>query len=174
MQKHEEWITHICLLHLEEDRARTERIQKKVSEQLLKQAKEEEPTMIQKPKLRRRFRPIFFAAAVIGIGAASLITANAATDGAILTKIKLTIQGKEAAYELRPEETDDPDTRVYHILPKDGDRSDYLVREGKDSVSVEAEGDGSGSISISSGDSDGDSTGDPGLEIEQNVPDAEQ
>lgn len=174
MQKHEEWITHICPLHLEEDRARTERIQKKVSEQLLKQAKEEEPTMIQKPKLRRRFRPIFFAAAVIGIGAASLITANAATDGAFLTKIKLTIQGKEAAYELRPEETDDPGTRVYHILPKDGDGSDYLVREGKDSVSVEAEGDGDGSISISSGDSDGDSTGDPELEIEQHVPDAEQ
>lgn len=63
---------------------------------------------------------------------------------------------------------------LYHILPKDGGGSDYLVREGKDSVSVEAEGDGSGSISISSGDSDGDSTGDPELEIEQNVPDAEQ
>ena len=117
MQKHEEWITHICPLHLEEDRARTERIQKKVSEQLLKQAKEEEPTMMQKPKLRRRFRPIFFAAAVIGIGAAYLITANVATDGAILTKIKLTIQGKEAAYELRPEETDDPVSYTHLTLP---------------------------------------------------------
>ncbi|WP_302191641.1 hypothetical protein [uncultured Ruminococcus sp.] len=48
------------------------------------------------------------------------------------------------------------------------------MREGKDSVSVEAEGDGDGSISISSGDSGGDSTGNTGLEIEQNVPDAEQ
>lgn len=44
---------------------------------------------------KKRIKPLIIAAAIVAISAASVVSVNAATDGAIFTKVKMIVNGNE-------------------------------------------------------------------------------
>lgn len=44
---------------------------------------------------KKRIKPLIVAAAIVAISAASVVSVNAATDGAIFTKVKMIVNGNE-------------------------------------------------------------------------------
>ncbi len=114
-----DWMKEISPLHLPEETDLQQRIQNRVQEQLHTEQKQEEQIMIKK-NVKRRIRPLILIAAVIGIGAASLVTANAATDGAVLTKISFFINGEKQTLDGELVETDDG-AYIYQWKPEDYD-----------------------------------------------------
>lgn len=88
----------------------------------------------QPPKKRKRFmHPLIAIAAVIGISTLSLVTANAATDGALFSKLTLYLNGEQVETNIRfVEETDDK--IVYEVLPEDseGNIDPFQITQDKD------------------------------------------
>lgn len=124
------WMKEIPPLHLPEETDLQQRIQKRVQEQLHTKQKQEEQIMMKKT-VKRRIRPLILIAAVIGIGAASLVTANAATDGAVLTKISFFINGEEQTLDGELVETDDG-AYIYKWKPEDYDSdTEYEIEYGE-------------------------------------------
>lgn len=118
MPNNPEWYKTIKPVQIEASVPDTQKICSRVLEQLPYPAERNE-TMKQK-KLSRRIRPLIFAAAAIGVGAVSLVTANAATDGALFSKVTMYINGKEVEATTRLVEQDD-DTAIYEIVGDDGE-----------------------------------------------------
>ena len=44
---------------------------------------------------KKRIKPLIIAAAIVAISAASVVSVNAATDGALFTKVKMIVNGNE-------------------------------------------------------------------------------
>ncbi len=129
MQKPQTWYDEIQPLFLDEDELRTERILKRVAEQL-PQTAESEKIIMKKTKLTKRIRPLIFAAAAIGVGAVSMIAANAATDGAIVKKMTAYINGEPYEIEGRMiQEDDDTVTYEFEISEDDSasERHEFMV-----------------------------------------------
>ncbi|MDO4155482.1 MAG: hypothetical protein Q4D37_01720 [Oscillospiraceae bacterium] len=114
-----DWMKEIPPLHLPEETALQQRIQKHVQEQLHTKQKQEEQIM--KKNVKRRIRPLILIAAVIGIGAVSLVTVNAATDGAVFTKISFFVNGEKQTFDGELVKTEDDGTMIYEWKPEDGD-----------------------------------------------------
>ena len=92
MQKQLDWLDEIQPLSLDKDEMRKERILKQVTEQLPDTA-ESEKNIMKHTKLNKHIRPLIVIAAALGIGAVSVVAANAATDGAILKRMTAYIDG---------------------------------------------------------------------------------
>lgn len=143
MQNKQDWYESIQPLHLDEDKLRTYRVQEHVMQQLPHSAEREEP-MKQKSVLRR-IRPLIFAAAVIGVGAVSLVTANAATNGALFSKVTMYIGGKEVDFDVQKISEDENGT-TYEFVADDSNtdgednREVFQVIEGDNGVTVQLEG----------------------------------
>ncbi len=122
------WMKEIPPLHLPEETDLQQRIQKRVQEQLHTKQKQEEQIMMKK-NVKRRIRPLILIAAVIGIGAASLVTVNAATDGAVLAKISFFVDGEQQTFDGELVETKDDGTVVYEWKPEDYDgNAEYEIQ----------------------------------------------
>lgn len=144
MQNKHDWYESIPLLHPEEDSARARRIQEQVMQQLPHMAERE--THMKQKSVLRRIRPLICAAAVIAIGAVSLVTVNAATDGALFTKVTMYINGEKTDFDARLVDQDE-DTITYEFVKDDGSNDGenqegtFRVYEEGNGLSVECEGD---------------------------------
>lgn len=151
MQNKHDWYENIPLLHLKEDPARTRRIQEQVMQQLPHMA-ERETHMKQRSALRR-IRPLICAAAVIAIGAVSLVTVNAATDGALFTKVTMYINGEKTDFDARMIDQDE-DTITYEFVKNDGSNDGenqdgtFRVYEEENGLSLECEGDPGDDVAV--------------------------
>lgn len=143
MQNKHDWYESIPMLQPEEDPARTQRIQKRVMQQLPHTAERE--MCMQKKSVLRRIRPLICVAAVIAIGAVSLVTVNAATDGALFTKVTMYINGKETDFDARIVDEDN-NTITYEFVKDDGNSNDndqndkLFAYTEKDAIGAECEG----------------------------------
>lgn len=144
MQNKHDWYESIPLLHPEEDSARARRIREQVMQQLPHMAERE--THMKQKSVLRRIRPLICAAAVIAIGAVSLVTVNAATDGALFTKVTMYINGEKTNFDARLVDQDE-DTITYEFVKDDGNNDGenqegtFRVYEEENGLSVECEGD---------------------------------
>lgn len=122
-----DWMREILPLHLPEETALQQRIQKRVQEQLHTEQKQEEQMM--KKNVKHRIRPLILIAAIIGIGAVSLVTVNAATDGAVFTKISFFVNGEKQTFDGELVETKDDGTVVYEWKPENYDsNAEYEIQ----------------------------------------------
>lgn len=60
---------------------------------------------------KKRIKPLIIAAAIVAISAASVVSVNAATDGALFTKVKMIVNGNET--EKKAEIIDNEDGKFY-------------------------------------------------------------
>lgn len=138
MPNNSEWYKTIQPLHIKDSAPDTQKICSRAMEQLPLAAERNE-TMKQK-KLSHRFRPLIFAIAALGIGAISLVTANAATDGALFSKMTMYINGKAVETNIRLVE-EDKDTITYEVVADDsGNTSDTFQIIGNKDRGVETGG----------------------------------
>ena len=86
----------------------------------------------------RRIRPLIFAAAAVAVGAVSLITANAATGGALFSKLSIYLNGEKQDYDAELVSEDDGKL-TYRI--KDENGSEYTYEEDSNSVKIQSDGD---------------------------------
>lgn len=144
MQNKHDWYESIPPLHPEEDPARTRRIREQVMQQLPHMAERE--THMKQKSVLRRIRPLICVAAVIAVGAVSLVTVNAATDGALFTKVTMYINGEKTDFDTRLVDQDE-DTITYEFVKDDGSNDGenqegtFRVYEKENGLSVECEGD---------------------------------
>lgn len=126
-----EWYKTIAPLHTEDAAPDMQHVSSRVMAQLPLQAERKE---IMPPKKRKRFmHPLIAIAAAIGISTLSLVTANAATDGALFSKLTLYLNGEQVETNIRfVEETDDK--IVYEVLPEDseGNIDPFQITQDKD------------------------------------------
>ncbi len=145
MPNNSEWYKTIKPLHLEDAAPDTGHISRRVMEQLPLMAEREEP--MKQNTHKRLIRPLIFTAAAIGIGALSLVTANAATNGALFSKLTFYLNGEQVETDIRfVEETDDK--IVYEVVPENGEDEidDFQIIQRKNGdVSVVMEGAGNAS-----------------------------
>ncbi|MCI5844946.1 MAG: hypothetical protein MRZ94_04125 [Oscillospiraceae bacterium] len=134
-----DWMREIPPLHLPEETALQQRIQKRVQEQLHTEQKQEEE-MIMKKNVKSRIRPLILVAAIIGIGAVSLVTVNAATNGAVFTKISFFVNGEKQTFDGELVETKDDGTVVYEWKPEDYDSNAAYEIQYEETVLDDADG----------------------------------
>lgn len=109
---------------------------------------------------KRRIKPLVIAAAVAATAAVSMVSVNAATDGQLVEKIKVFIDGEELEFDdSKLTKGVDSTGNTYYV---------YHIDEDTDSeVSVELEEDVSDTGDVSD-------TDDDGVQYEMNVGEAEQ
>lgn len=123
-----DWMKEIPPLHLPEETELQQQIQKRVQEQLHTKQKQEEERIMKK-NVKHRIRPLILIAAVIGIGAVSLVTVNAATDGAVFTKISFFVNGEKQTFDGELVKTEDDGTMIYEWKPEDYDsNAEYEIQ----------------------------------------------
>lgn len=128
------------------DAERSEQIKAAVMERIAQESEEK--------KMKHRFlRPFIIAAAVVSVSAASLVTANAATDGAVIdtiTKvITVFIDGKEVAVEAEYSEYTMEGGGKAEVLSFDLPDDAVSGVDGL-AIAVEADGDNPAKITFSS------------------------
>ncbi len=123
MPNKNEWFETIHPLHYSENSANIERISQRVQEKLSDTA--ERKTMMKTSKTHS-IRNIFFAiVAVLCVGTASVVTANAVTDGALFQKITVRLNGEDVEADVVQESTDENGNAIYNVVV---DGSDWDIQ----------------------------------------------
>lgn len=99
-----------------------EKIKMSVRENIVCNDESEEIRMKTK---KTRIRPLIIAAAIVAISAASVVSVNAATDGALFSKIKVIINGEEV--EKEAEIIDNGDGSITYQFNVDEDESNMSI-----------------------------------------------
>lgn len=99
-----------------------EKIKMSVRENIVCNDESEEIRMKTK---KTRIRPLIIAAAIVAISAASVVSVNAATDGALFSKIKVIINGEEV--EKEAEIIDNGDGSITYQFNVDEDESNMRI-----------------------------------------------
>lgn len=99
-----------------------EKIKMSVRENIVCNDESEEIRMKTK---KTRIRPLIIAAAIVAISAASVVSVNAATDGALFSKIKVIINGEEV--EKEAEIIDNGDGSITYQFNVDEDESNISI-----------------------------------------------
>lgn len=118
----QDWFAEIQPLNQEIDSEAIQRIKKNVKISLNEDSKQEESDM-NKKTIKYRVKPLILIAAILGIGTTSLVTANAATDGEIISKIKFFVNGEEQEFNGTVVEERDDGTIVYSWTPENQDEN---------------------------------------------------
>lgn len=135
MSEKNAWFHEIEPLHPEQlDSLAIQRIQQMVTAKLPDSAESEDIPM---KKMTKRIRPLIFAAAAIGVGAVSMLAANAATGGAVFEKVIAYVNGVPTEVDARVVKEDE-NTVAYEFElgdVEDGEENSFVFSfEGDEDV----------------------------------------
>lgn len=99
-----------------------EKIKMSVRENIV--CNDESEELIMKTK-KKRIKPFIIAAAIVAISAASVVSVNAATDGALFSKVKMIVNGEEV--EKEAEIIDNGDGSITYQFNVDEDESNMRI-----------------------------------------------
>ncbi|MBQ8823738.1 MAG: hypothetical protein IJZ64_00730 [Ruminococcus sp.] len=139
----QDWFAEIQPRNQEIDSKAIQRIKKNVQKSLNEDSKQEESDM-NKKTIKYKVKPLILIAAILGIGTTSLVTANAATDGDVIAKIKFFVNGEEQEFEGKLIQELDDGTVVYGWTPENQDENSenilsYSVEISEDAIEEDSE-----------------------------------